>query len=405
MAEVRAAALGEGQAGDGGLRLRGLRRGDRRAPQDGDARRRASGGRRRPRPIPSTIGFHLSALYSPVGWLSWERIARAWEAAQGSDEAIRAFRNTILGETWVETGEAPDWRRLYDRRETLARGHGAEGRAVPDRRRRRAEGPHRGRRLGLGPRAGELARRSCRHRRRAGAPGEPGTRSRRCSGGHGCTRAGRSCRSPGSRSTPATRRRRSMPGRGGRGSRRSRRSRASRASTGRARCRARPTWTRPTAASASVAAPGSGPWRSRPSRPRPTASCGSTGRRRRSSRAGAAFPPGTVHLPDWVESEWLKQFVAEQLVTVKTKRGFARLEWQKLGSATRRWTAGSTPAPPPGSPAPTAGPRRAGPTWRRSSAPAGMMIAEGRMRPAVPARSGRSGRCCAGAACAPSYMG
>ena len=43
--------------------------------------------------------------------------------------------------------------------------------------------------------------------------------------------------------------------------------------------------------------------------------------------AGALFPPGTVHLPDWVESEWLKQFVAEQLVTVKTRRGFARLEW------------------------------------------------------------------------------
>ena len=45
---------------------------------------------------------------------------------------------------------------------------------------------------------------------------------------------------------------------------------------------------------------------------------------------GARMPPGTIHLPDWVESEWLKQFVAEQLVTVKTKRGFARLEWQKL---------------------------------------------------------------------------
>ena len=39
---------------------------------------------------------------------------------------------------------------------------------------------------------------------------------------------------------------------------------------------------------------------------------------------------GTVHLPDWVESEWLKQLVAEELVTVRTKRGFARLEWQKL---------------------------------------------------------------------------
>ena len=46
--------------------------------------------------------------------------------------------------------------------------------------------------------------------------------------------------------------------------------------------------------------------------------------------AGASYPTGTVHLPDWVEAEWLKQFVAEQLVTVKTKRGFARLEWQKL---------------------------------------------------------------------------
>jgi phage terminase large subunit GpA-like protein len=45
---------------------------------------------------------------------------------------------------------------------------------------------------------------------------------------------------------------------------------------------------------------------------------------------GAKMPPGTIHLADWVESEWLKQFVAEQLITVKTKRGFARLEWQKL---------------------------------------------------------------------------
>ena len=66
---------------------------------------------------PTTVGYHLSALYSPIGWLSWERIVRAWDAAQGSDEAIKAFRNTILGETWVETGEAPDWQRLYDRRE------------------------------------------------------------------------------------------------------------------------------------------------------------------------------------------------------------------------------------------------------------------------------------------------
>src|SRR5882757_2784244 len=45
---------------------------------------------------------------------------------------------------------------------------------------------------------------------------------------------------------------------------------------------------------------------------------------------GARHPAGTVHLPAWVDSEWCKQFVAEQLVTVRTRRGFSRLEWQKL---------------------------------------------------------------------------
>ena len=38
---------------------------------------------------PLSIGFHLSSLYSPVGWLSWERIAREWEACQTSEEAKR----------------------------------------------------------------------------------------------------------------------------------------------------------------------------------------------------------------------------------------------------------------------------------------------------------------------------
>jgi phage terminase large subunit GpA-like protein len=66
---------------------------------------------------PGTIGFHLSALYSPVGWFSWADIARAWETAQPTDEAKRSFKNGVLGDTWVETGEAPDWQRLYERRE------------------------------------------------------------------------------------------------------------------------------------------------------------------------------------------------------------------------------------------------------------------------------------------------
>ena len=36
-----------------------------------------------------------------------------------------------------------------------------------------------------------------------------------------------------------------------------------------------------------------------------------------------------IHLPDWADSEWLKQLVAEQLVTIRDRRGYARQEWQK----------------------------------------------------------------------------
>ena len=41
-------------------------------------------------------------------------------------------------------------------------------------------------------------------------------------------------------------------------------------------------------------------------------------------------PPGMIHLPGWADSEWLKQLVAEQLVTIRNRRGYARQEWQKL---------------------------------------------------------------------------
>jgi phage terminase large subunit GpA-like protein len=45
---------------------------------------------------------------------------------------------------------------------------------------------------------------------------------------------------------------------------------------------------------------------------------------------GAAYPAGYVHVPRSIDAEWVKQLVAEQLMTVKTRRGFTRLEWQKL---------------------------------------------------------------------------
>lgn len=63
-------------------------------------------------------GYHLSALYSPLGWLSWANIVKQWEGAVGDVGAQKVFRNTVLGEEWEEVAEsAPDHMRLYERRE------------------------------------------------------------------------------------------------------------------------------------------------------------------------------------------------------------------------------------------------------------------------------------------------
>jgi len=66
------------------------------------------------------IGFHLNSLYSPLGWKSWADIAEEWEKAQGDTNLLRVFINTILGETWKEMGDAPEWQFLFDRREKYA---------------------------------------------------------------------------------------------------------------------------------------------------------------------------------------------------------------------------------------------------------------------------------------------
>jgi phage terminase large subunit GpA-like protein len=62
-------------------------------------------------------GFHLSSLYSPAGWYSWAEIAKDWEAAKKDPAKLRGFVNTVMGETWKEKGEAPEYERLFERRE------------------------------------------------------------------------------------------------------------------------------------------------------------------------------------------------------------------------------------------------------------------------------------------------
>ena len=64
-----------------------------------------------------TVGFHISGLYSPLGWMSWVMIAQQKEAAFGNEQEEKTFKMTVQGETWQERGEAPDWQRIYERRE------------------------------------------------------------------------------------------------------------------------------------------------------------------------------------------------------------------------------------------------------------------------------------------------
>jgi phage terminase large subunit GpA-like protein len=51
------------------------------------------------------VGFFLSSLYSPIGWLSWSTIARKFDECGNDPERLQTFTNTILGLPWEETGE------------------------------------------------------------------------------------------------------------------------------------------------------------------------------------------------------------------------------------------------------------------------------------------------------------
>lgn len=67
-----------------------------------------------------TAGFHLNSLYSPLGWFGWRDAVEQFQEAKDKPELLRGFVNTVLGETWKEKGDAPEWQRLYERREPYA---------------------------------------------------------------------------------------------------------------------------------------------------------------------------------------------------------------------------------------------------------------------------------------------
>jgi phage terminase large subunit GpA-like protein len=62
--------------------------------------------------------FHIWAAYSMSPNATWGQIAGEFlEAKRQGPEKLKTFVNTGLGETWHERGEAPEWERLYQRRE------------------------------------------------------------------------------------------------------------------------------------------------------------------------------------------------------------------------------------------------------------------------------------------------
>lgn len=67
-------------------------------------------------------GFHIDAFVSLM--MSYEAIAEDWLKARGSEIGLKGFRNLVLGLPHQFRGDAPDHKRLMERREAhLKRGH------------------------------------------------------------------------------------------------------------------------------------------------------------------------------------------------------------------------------------------------------------------------------------------
>ena len=65
-------------------------------------------------------GFRVNQIVSPV--VRWGNLVQEWREAKGKPGQQRAFVNTVLAETWKESGEAPPWEVIYGRREQYRMG-------------------------------------------------------------------------------------------------------------------------------------------------------------------------------------------------------------------------------------------------------------------------------------------
>ncbi|WP_235512530.1 phage terminase large subunit family protein [Sphingomonas sp. Leaf17] len=70
---------------------------------------------------PRHRSFHIWAAYSQHPGAAWLEIAREFLEVRHDPNLLRTWVNQVLGEAWAERGEAPEWQRLYDRREKSMR--------------------------------------------------------------------------------------------------------------------------------------------------------------------------------------------------------------------------------------------------------------------------------------------
>lgn len=79
-------------------------------------------------PFKGHASFHIWAAYSYSPNASWGQIAMEYEsAARKGPEELKTIVNTVLGETWTEKSDAPEWDALYRRREDYAIGRCPRG--------------------------------------------------------------------------------------------------------------------------------------------------------------------------------------------------------------------------------------------------------------------------------------
>lgn len=51
---------------------------------------------------PGVASWHMPSMMAPIGWRPWVQLAADWIAAQGDEEALKAFTNNELGEPFAE---------------------------------------------------------------------------------------------------------------------------------------------------------------------------------------------------------------------------------------------------------------------------------------------------------------